>query len=255
MPKSYRIKATPGVDQRIDVKLEQDFEFLEILSLKILQSEIYTRVCSDYGVIVGRVSVNNGYGVPNAKVSVFIPLSEEDSENPIISELYPYQTLTDRNEEGYRYNLLPKSPSYTNHAATGSFPDKEQALLDQSWVEVYDKYYKFTVKTNDSGDYMIFGVPTGSQTLVMDVDLSDIGCFSLSPQDLIQAGLATASQVDGNKFKTSTNLNELPQVKTLNKTIEKEVEINIPINAAIKYPVNPSLKVMKLPKFFLNSIN
>ena len=220
MPKSYRIKATPGVDQRIDVKLEQDFEFLEILSLKILQSEIYTRVCSDYGVIVGRVSVNNGYGVPNAKVSVFIPLSEEDSANPIISELYPYQTLTDRNEEGYRYNLLPKSPSYTNHAATGSFPDKEQALLDQSWVEVYDKYYKFTVKTNDSGDYMIFGVPTGSQTLVMDVDLSDIGCFSLTPQDLIRTGNAVENDFNGNQFKSSSNLEELPQIINFNRIIE-----------------------------------
>ena len=67
---------------------------------------------------------------------------------------------------------------------------------------------------------MIFGVPTGSQTIFMDVDLSDIGCFSLAPQDLIQAGQASESQVNGSKFKSSTNLNELPQVKTLNKIIE-----------------------------------
>jgi hypothetical protein len=204
MPNSYRIRTTPGVDKHINVTLDQDFEFIEILSLKLLQSEIYTRVCSDYGVIVGRVSVNNGYGLPNAKVSIFIPLSEEDSQNPIISELYPYQTITDRNEDGYRYNLLPKTPSYDGHTATGSFPNKTEVLLDQSYVEVYDKYYKFTVKTNDSGDYMIFGVPTGAQTIVMDVDLSDIGCFSLSPQDLIKTGNATESQVDGNKFKSIT---------------------------------------------------
>jgi len=220
MPKSYRIRATPGVDKHIDIKLEQDFEFLEILSLKILQSEIYTRVCSDYGVIVGRVSVNNGFGLPNAKVSVFIPLTDEDSQNPIISELYPYQTLTDRNEQGYRYNLLPKSPSYTNHSATGSFPDKDEVLLNQSWVEVYDKYYKFTVKTNDSGDYMIFGVPTGSQTLVMDVDLSDVGCFSLTPQDLIRTGNAVENDFNGSDFKTNTNLDELPQIINFNRIIE-----------------------------------
>jgi hypothetical protein len=220
MPKSYRIKATPGVDKHIDIKLEQDFEFLEILSLKILQSEIYTRVCSDYGVIVGRVSVNNGFGLPNAKVSVFIPLSDEDNQNPIISELYPYQTLTDRDEQGYRYNLLPKSPSYTNHSATGSFPDKDEVLLNQSWVEVYDKYYKFTVKTNDSGDYMIFGVPTGSQTLVMDVDLSDIGCFSLTPQDLIRTGNAVENDFNGSNYKTSSNLDELPQIINFNRIID-----------------------------------
>ena len=220
MPKSYRIRTEVGQDKFINVKLDQDFEHLEILSLKINQSDIYTRVCSDYGVVVGRVLVNGGFGLPNAKVSIFVPLSEEDELNPIISELYPYKTLSDLNEDGYRYNLLPKDPSYSTHAATGTFPTKEEALLDQTYIEVYDKYYKFTVKTNDSGDYMIFGVPTGDQTIVMDVDLSDIGCFSLSPQDLVQAGVASPSQVNGNSFKTSTNLNELPQIKTLNKTID-----------------------------------
>jgi hypothetical protein len=220
MPKSYRIRTEVGQDKFINVKLDQDFDHLEILSLKINQSEIYTRVCADYGVVVGRVLVNGGFGLPNAKVSVFVPLSEEDELDPIISELYPYKTLSDVNEDGYRYNLLPKDPSYSTHAATGTFPTREEVLLDQTYIEVYDKYYKFTVKTNDSGDYMIFGVPTGDQTIVMDVDLSDIGCFSLSPQDLVQAGVASPSQVNGNTFKTSTNLNELPQIKTLNKTID-----------------------------------
>jgi hypothetical protein len=220
MPKSYRIRTEIGQDKYVNVKLEQDFDQLEILSLKINESDIYTRVCSDYGVIVGRVLVNGGFGVPNAKVSVFIPLSDDDELNPLISELYPYKNLTDLNEDGYRYNLLPKDPSYTTHAATGTFPTRDEVLLEQSYIEVYDKYYKFTVKTNESGDYMIFGVPTGTQTIVMDVDLSDIGCFSLTPQDLIDSGVANPSQVNGNTFKTSTNLNELPQIKTLNKITE-----------------------------------
>jgi hypothetical protein len=69
---------------------------------------------------------------------------------------------------------------------------------------------------------MIFGVPTGSQTIVVDVDLSDIGEFSLSPQDLIRMGIATDSQVSGTKFKSSTNLRELPQILTFNRTIEVE---------------------------------
>ena len=33
---------------------------------------------------------------------------------------------------------------------------------------------------------MIYGVPTGSQQIVMDVDLSDIGCFSMLPEDFKQ---------------------------------------------------------------------
>lgn len=220
MPKSYRIRTQVGVDKHINLKLEQDFETLEILSLKINQSDVYTRICSDYGVIVGRVFVNGGYGLPNAKVSLFIPMEDLDELNPVVSELYPYKTLSTLNENGYRYNLLPKEPSYPGHSATGTFPTKEEVLIDQTTIEVYDKYYKFTVKTNDSGDYMIFGVPTGSQTIFMDVDLSDMGCFSLSPQDLIRTGQATETQLNGTTFKTSTDLNELPQIKTLNKIVE-----------------------------------
>ena len=215
MPKSYRIRTQVGVDKYINVNLEQDWESLEVLSLKILASDVYTRMCADYGVVVGRVFVNNGFGLPNAKVSVFIPLDPADELDPVISELYPYKTITDTNEDGYRYNLLPKLPSYKGHNSTGSFPNVADSLMDDNYIEVYDKYYRFTVKTNESGDFMLFGVPTGTQTIVMDVDLSDIGCFSLAPQDLIQSGLATESQVNGSTFKSSTNLRELPQIKNL----------------------------------------
>lgn len=220
MSKSYRIRTQVGVDKKVNVLLEQDFESLEILSLKILQNQIYTRQCSDYGVVVGRVSANNGFGLPNVKVSIFIPLSEEDEINPLISELYPYKTLNDLNEDGYRYNLLPYEVSHGGHNPTGTFPSREDVLINQGLIEVFDKYYKYTAKTNESGDFMFFGVPIGPQTLHMDVDLSDIGEFSLSPQDLIRLNLATENQVDGTKFRSSTNLGELPQIKQANRTVE-----------------------------------
>jgi hypothetical protein len=219
MLNSYRIRTQLGVDKSVKILLDQDFEQLEILSLKILSDQIYNRQCSDYGVIVGRISINNGFGLPNCKVSIFIPLSEQDENNPIISTLYPYKSLSSVNEDGYRYNLLPYTKSYSAHVPTGSFPDREDALVDNNVIEVYDKYYKFTTQTNDSGDYMLFGVPLGSQTIHVDIDLSDIGEFSLSPQDLIRMGVATESQVAGISFKSSSNLNSLPQIVSFNRTI------------------------------------
>ncbi len=222
MPKSHRIRTQVGVDKSIKVNLEQDFESINILSLKILQSDIYNRRCSDYGVVVGRVFVNGGFGLPNARISVFIPLSDEDSTNPVITDIYPYTSIADVDEEGYRYNLLPKEPSYDGHIATGTFPTRKEVLLDQSYIEVYDKYYKYTTRTNDSGDYMIFGVPLGTQTIFLDIDLSDMGCFSLTPQDLIDSGFAVESQFNGSKFKSSNNLSELPQIITLVKQVNVE---------------------------------
>ena len=220
MSQSYRIKTELGINKTINVELNQDYEFLEILSLKIQQADVYTRSCADYGVVVGRVTANNGYGIANAKISVFIPVTNEDSTNPIISSIYSYTQPSDKNEDGYRYNLLPYEKSYSKHAATGTFPTKEDVLTNSTAIEIFDRYYKFTVKTNDSGDYMIMGVPVGFQTLVMDVDLSDIGEFSLTPQDLIRMGLATEAQVAGNQFRSSNDLNSLPQLITLNKTVE-----------------------------------
>jgi hypothetical protein len=222
MSKSYRIRTQPGVDKSVKVLIDQEFDYLEILSLKILQSDIYTRQCADYGVIVGRVSVNNGFGLPNVKVSVFIPIDSQDQSDPIISELYPYKSLSDVNDDGYRYNLLPYVKSYSAHVPTGTFFTRTDVLTNPTLIQVYDKYYKYNAITNDSGDYMIFGVPVGAQTVVIDVDLSDIGEFSLSPQDLIRMGIATESQVSGPNFRASNNLRELPQIITVNRTIEVE---------------------------------
>ncbi len=220
MGDSYRIKTELGINKSINVQLDQEFEFLEILSLKIQQTDIYTRSCADYGVLVGRVTANNGFGVPNARVSIFIPIEQIDESNPLITSVYPYKSPNDKNEDGYRYNLLPYTPSYSKHSATGTLPTKSDVLTGSTTVEIYDKYYRFTSRTNDSGDYMIMGAPLGAQTIVMDVDLSDIGEFSLTPQDLIRMGLATEAQVAGNKFRSSTDLNSLPQIISLTKNAE-----------------------------------
>ena len=222
MPKSYRIRTSVNqgqeTDKEIRVQVDQDFDFLEILSLKLTQSEVYQRFCSDYGVIVGRVVANGGYGVPNARVSVFVPIDDIDLNNPVISTLYPYRAPSEKNEDGYRYNLLPYEPSYSGHSATGTFPSRNDVITRKEVLHIYEKYYKYTVRTNESGDYMIVGVPLGNQQIVMDLDLSDMGCFSLRPTDLIRMNVGIPEQFNGNEFKTSEDLDSLPQILNLRKT-------------------------------------
>jgi hypothetical protein len=101
MGQSYRIRTELGITKSINVELDQEFEFLEILSLKLNQTDIYLRACSEYGVIVGRVTANNGLGLPNARVSIFIPIEAIDESNPVISSIYPYKSPEDKNEDGY----------------------------------------------------------------------------------------------------------------------------------------------------------
>ncbi len=220
MGNNYRIRTDFNVDKNIRININQNFDFLEILSLKLKQEDVYTRFCADYGVVAGRVIVNGGYGIPNANVSIFIPLSEIDQNDVVISTLYPYKRIDQKNEDGYRYNLLPYRKEYGGHTPTGTFPDREDLLTRNEVLEVYEKYYKFTAKTNESGDFMIVGVPLGIQTIMMDLDLSNIGCFSLRPADLIRAGLAGPGQFNGNQFKSSTDIDSLPQIVNFKKDID-----------------------------------
>jgi hypothetical protein len=219
MIQKHRISTNIGQDKKILVELNQNFDLLEILSLKFSQKDIYASVCSDYGVVCGRITVNDGFGIPNAKVSIFIPLSDEDSEDPVISELYPYKKVDDKSEDGYRYNLLPKRKQHGGHEPTGTFPDQIDIMTREEVLEVYEKYYKYTVKTNDAGDFMIWGVPIGEQKLHVDVDLSDIGCFSLRPYDYIRQGSGVDNFKNSYEFKSSTDIDSLPQIVKFDKDI------------------------------------
>ena len=92
MPKSYRVRTDIGKDKKVTFELKQDFDFTRDFKPIINSKKTYTlEMCSDFGVVVGRVVVNNGYGVPNCKVSIFVPLDSEDEDNQIISQLYPYK--------------------------------------------------------------------------------------------------------------------------------------------------------------------
>jgi len=214
MSKNIRIRTEPnGGDTHLKVQLNQDFDFLEILSLKISQEDVYRTFYSDYGVVVGRVIINSGVGVPNAKVSIFIPLDEVDAQIPEIASLYPYTDITVVNGDGVRYNTLPNDSQGECHTPVGTFPNKRELVDNEILLDIHQKYYKFNTTTNDSGDFMIFGVPVGNHMINVDVDLSDIGIFSQRPYDFIAQGIPSKNFESSNKFKGGTNLNNLSQLK------------------------------------------
>jgi len=219
--RTIRIKTDPEEfkTKLLKVNLEQDFDFLEILSLSISQEEVYRRFCSDYGVVVGRAIMNNGVGIPNAKVSIFVPLSEEDSENDEISGLYPFETITDNDDEGKRYNLLPNSSQFECHTPVGTLATKREILDNDLALDIHCKYYKYTAITNSAGDFMIFGVPVGSHFINVDCDLSDIGIYSQRPYDFIATGQPKEAFESSNKFKGGEDLDKLNQIKSQQSSI------------------------------------
>lgn len=214
----------------IKVLLEQNIEKIEFLSLELSTINTYQNQNSDYGVLIGRVIANDGVGIPNAKVSIFIPISENDINNDELFSIYPYKTPRDKNNEGKRYNLLPRvSCINPNNGIVkpkqpfGSFPLKEEIVTNDILMDVYKKYYKYSTVTNNSGDYMIFGAPIGTQTVHMSVDVTDIGEYSMTPGTMItdlgySPNLFTA---DKTEIKHSNDLSDLPNIET------QEITVNI----------------------------
>ena len=216
--RSYRIRTQVGNHEpMIHVDMEQTIDTFEILSLKISQTSAYKLMNSDSGLIVGRVVANGGFGVPNAKVSVFVPY--ENTEDMKKRLMYYYTSTRDTNTQGIRYNLLPEQLDDVCHQSVGTFPDKRVLLDNDSWIEIFDKYYKYTTRTNNSGDYMIYGAPIGTQTIHVDVDLSDIGVLSQRPRDMVYKGANINQFESPNKFRVDTNLSSLAQIFTEDKTI------------------------------------
>jgi hypothetical protein len=224
-------------DKVIRVNLEQEFDSIEILSLKITNSDAYSRVCSDYGVVVGRVMLNSGFGVQNAKVSIFVPITQDDLNRDEITQLYPFQTVNDTYPNGVRYNLFPRVRNNNpSHRSIGNFPTESDFTHYPQYVEIMEKYYKYTTITNESGDYMIFGVPVGNQNIVMDFDVFDTPSFELTANDLVEQvsslevikALETATGIDtevtnkipgfiykgNNNFEVEvkTNIDEMPNI-------------------------------------------
>lgn len=216
---SYRIRTEPySSDQQIKIKLDQHYDQFNILSLTLKPADTWANRCSNFGVVVGRVSANKGFGIPNAKVSIFIPLTAEDEYKPELVARYPYKTTSDK-KNGIRYNLLPSIKQSPTHTPVGDFPTKEQLLRDDLWLEIYQKYYRFTTRTNDAGDFMFYGVPNGTYIIHYDVDISDIGDVSVTPFELIAQGKPRESFDGPYKFKSSKDIDSLAQIVSTDKTI------------------------------------
>lgn len=215
--KSYRIRTNVNSDSVVNFTIDNTVDTLDILSLSIDQKNTYRLMGSNTGVIAGRVLANGGFGVPNVKVSVFVEYENtEDIEKQI---LYRFTSTKDVDYNGIRYNLLPTELDEKCHQNIGTFPTKRVVLDNKSWIDVFDKYYSFTTRTNESGDYMIYGVPVGTHTVHMDVDLSDIGILSQKPRDLIYKGYNANMFENMTKFKVDTNIDSLAQVITQDQSI------------------------------------
>lgn len=248
--KAVRIPMNPGdkKERFVQLKLENSFQFLDFLSLRLAETDAYRIFRADYGVVAGRVIGNEGIGIPNCRIAIFVPREEpvaavngvmtrKELESQLVGGMYPYEVFNDEDNQGRRYNILPSSSrnrgfngfpennlgiGATPKVPVGTFFEKEDLLTNPSLLSVYNKYYKYTTVTNASGDYMLFGVPTGTHTIHMDCDLTDIGPWSMSPLLMTQT-LGYPKDLfedDGSAIRPSNDLGTLPNIQSQNISVD-----------------------------------
>ena len=220
---TYRIRTELGnkTPINIPISLMQEYNSFEILSLKLNMDDTYRSYTSNEGIVLGRVSTaNNGLGIPNVRVSIFVPkgnYSQTDEEEV----LYPFSSPTDTDSDKIRYNLLPSESDVACYQVVGTLPTKRKILDNETVCEVFEKYYKYTTVTNEAGDFMLSNIPVGKQRIHIDADLSDIGPFlSQRPYDMIEnLGIDKNKFESTRQFKTSTDLDSLAQIISQNKSV------------------------------------
>lgn len=231
-----RTEAGNEKDSFVQLPLTENFDYLDVLSLELAQRELYQLRHADYGVVAGRVIANEGIGVPNCRVSIFIAVSGSEPADQLLAQRYPWAAVSDLDADGRRYNLLPNQPNFrgfngfapnelgigaTPITPVGSFPEREAVLADPVAQAVHTRYYRHTTVTNASGDFALLGVPVGSYTLHVDADLTDLGRWSYSPAMLEQLlGYPTAQfEDDGKRIRPSADLDSLSHLINLNATV------------------------------------
>ena len=236
-----RLKSEPGdqQDQYLQMPLTEAFDYLDVLSLGLSERDLFQLRQADYGVVAGRVLANGGVGVPNCRVSIFIPAgAQQGPAGELLRQRYPWQVVgpEDVDANGRRYNLLPDQQSFRGYngyvpnelgigatpiTPVGSFPEREAVLTDPVAREVHEQYYRHTTVTNESGDFVLMGIPIGSHVLHLDGDLTDIGRWSFSPIILRQTlGYPSAQfEDDGRKIRASTDLDSMAHLVSLNAQI------------------------------------
>lgn len=229
-------------DKHITVNIPSTVDNIDILSLSISQESEYSSELSNYGVLVGRIE-NNGVGIPNVKVSVFVPITEQEENDILFKTFYPFKNIEDKGYDGKRYNLLSRIKQngllnavndfingfgknvlglgYKPETPVGSFWSKQETSLNNTLLEIYKSKYKYTATTNDSGDYCIVGVPVGTQTIHIDLDLTDIGFLSMKP--IVLSKLLNFPQTlfskNGKIIKKQKNLDNSPHIITQQKVV------------------------------------
>lgn len=163
-------------DTFLNIGLHRTYDALNTLSIYNSSINSYPTIQSNTGVVFGRLEAIQKVLDPDSGKNVRIPLRNV----PIgifntDSEAFPLPTAVDDNGNRIQLNLKPIIDR-TNYLETEYFNQKSKTF-DDAFLQSPSNFtsvppqYKYITKTNDEGEFIIYDVPIGNNTMVFDVDL------------------------------------------------------------------------------------
>ena len=162
-------------DVFLNVVLNRSFDALSTMSVYNTMLNSYPTMQSQTGVVFGRLEAVQQVVNPDTGLNYRIPLRDVPIGifNP--SSDFPQTTSVDGNGNRLALNyqpILSGSPfEYTSYFNTQSLNFDDKFLQDVSTITSVPDQCKYVTKTNQNGEFIIYDVPIGSQTVMFDVDL------------------------------------------------------------------------------------
>lgn len=157
-------------DLFITVGLERSYKTIDTLKIYNNLTNSFPTQESNTGTVFGRLEAiqkvtdrsGNNIKIPLRNVPIGI-FSE--------SETFSDATSVDENGNRITFNLKEGSTrqDYFNNESFSA--DTQNILASGSHFETVPEHYKYMTYTNEEGEFVIHNVPTGTQTLVFEVDL------------------------------------------------------------------------------------
>ena len=157
-------------DFYVDIKMERSYNSLDTLKIynNLLNSppvqEAKTGVV--FGTLMAIQKLKNESGQ-----SIKIPLKNVPLGIFNTSEMFPQLFSTDENGDRLSLNLKESSTS-TEYFDTTSFDqDQNNYLRSGAAFSAVPAQYKYITKTNDNGEFILYNIPIGEQTVIFEIDL------------------------------------------------------------------------------------
>lgn len=156
-------------DMHINVMLNRTTDVLDTLNIYNLAINELPNQESDTGVLFGKLEAIQNVSDENGN-KIRIPLKN----TPVIlfNPTDEFPSLSSLDDNGNRISLnLKENINLGSYFNQQSIDTDYKYLSDTSSIKNIPEKYKYSSTTNENGEFILFNVPKGSQTLMYEVDL------------------------------------------------------------------------------------